>query len=203
MAARGLRARSGFTPEALDHIRHRYVDTEETQASIAKDFGVHRTTIAALAELHGWPRRRDNPARDLPADLKLRIEADEALIAPVEKTDEAVPLTVADRLERAMEKELAALERMRAILGAKPSPPADAERTVRTIERLTETLFKIRRLRVPDEAANGEIAASDLPRDIDEFRRALANKIETFVRSRADTGISEQGECGGSGPSQR
>ena len=198
----GQRARRGFTPEAIENIRHRYVDTEETQASIAKDFGVHRKTIEHLAQLQGWPPRRDRVARDLPAALKLRIEADRAVIAAVQETDEAAPLTVAERLERAAEKELAALERMRVTLGLEPSSPADAERTVRTIERLTETLFKVRRLRVPDEVANGEVAASDLPRDIDEFRHALAIRIETFVRGRIDGGIPAAGESGGTDPSQ-
>lgn len=124
------------------------------------------------------------------------------MIAAIEETDEAAPLTVAERLERAAEKELAALERARVTLGLEPSSMADAERAVRTIERLTETLFKVRRLRVPDDVARGEVAESDLPRDIDEFRHALANRIENFVRSRADAGIPAEGESGGPDPSQ-
>lgn len=198
----GKRPRRGFTPEAIENIRHRYLDTEETQTSIAKDFGVSRRTIDDLVQLEGWPQRKDRVARDLPPDLKLKIEADRAVVAAIEATDEAAPLTVAERLERAAEKELAALERARVTLGLEPSSPADAERAVRTIERLTETLFKVRRLRVPDEVARGEIAASDLPKDIDEFRHALANRIATFARSRAGAGIPAEGESGGPDPSQ-
>jgi|SRR6185437_3577098 len=198
----GKRPRRGFTPEAIENIRHRYLDTEETQTSIAKDFGVSRRTIDDLVQSEGWPQRKDRVARDLPPDLKLRIEADRAVIAAIEETDEAAPLTVAERLERAAEKELAALERARVTLGLEPSSMADAERAVRTIERLTETLFKVRRLRVPDDVARGEVAESDLPRDIDEFRHALANRIENFVRSRADAGIPAEGESGGPDPSQ-
>jgi DNA end-binding protein Ku len=156
----GKRPRRGFTPEAIENIRHRYLDTEETQTSIAKDFGVSRRTIDDLVQSEGWPQRKDRVARDLPPDLKLRIEADRAVIAAIEETDEAAPLTVAERLERAAEKELAALERARVTLGLEPSSMADAERAVRTIERLTETLFKVRRLRVPDDVARGEVPAT-------------------------------------------
>lgn len=49
----GKRPRRGFTPEAIENIRHRYLDTEETQTSIAKDFGVSRRTIDDLVQSEG------------------------------------------------------------------------------------------------------------------------------------------------------
>jgi len=48
----------------------------------------------------------------------------------------------------------------------------------------------VRRLRQP-----GNISGSnddDLPSDADGFRLALAHRIEAFVRSRTDAGVSER-----------
>jgi hypothetical protein len=94
-----------------------------------------------------------------------------------------------DRLERLVEKELDAEEAVRAQLGPLPRNPADAERTARTLSTLTQTLHALQRLRSgtgPDTDND-----DDMPRDIDEFRRDLARRIDAFVASRtqrADAG---------------
>jgi hypothetical protein len=89
-----------------------------------------------------------------------------------------------ERLERLVEKELTAEEAVRAQLGPLPRNAADAERTARTLSTLTQTLHALQRLR-------GGLAAEtqhddDIPRDINEFRRELARRIEAFVASRTD-----------------
>ena len=110
---------------------------------------------------------------------------------------------IANRLEAAVEKELAAVEAMRAALGAEPSEPANAERTARTLERLTETLSKVRRLRISADAPAADMTLTiDTPRDIDEFRHALAIRIETFARSWPRRGVSQTGAADGPDPSQ-
>ena len=181
----------GFTPQAIADIRHRYEETDEPQGMIAADFGVHRKTIDTLAKKQRWTLRRNRGPRDLPPDLRLATEAENAVRSEVEAASKGEPLTVADRLERALEKELAAVETMRAMLGSEPSTPADAERTTRTLERLTEALFKVRRLRLPDANTTDPRALLDMPQDIDEFRHALARRIEAFVRSRNGGTISD------------
>jgi hypothetical protein len=91
-----------------------------------------------------------------------------------------------ERLYRAVLEELAAVETLRAQLKREPQSPQDAERTARTLSSLTETLQKLQRLQCafPQSGSYDD----DLPADIDEFRRELARRIETFVTSRADPG---------------
>ncbi len=226
------RQHRGFTPEAIANARRRYEDTDEPQHSIAEDFGVHRKTLDRLAKEQGWRLRKDRARRALPPDLRLLMEAERAVRAEAEASvgqsphpagvaghpppqrgprdanvagcpsGEGNAPSIADRLERAVEKELAAVEIMRATLGPQPQPPADAERTARTLERLTDTLFKVRRLRVPEAHMTGSDDYDDMPGDIDEFRQTLARRIEAFVRNRTDGAVPPAGECSGTGPSQ-
>jgi hypothetical protein len=110
-------------------------------------------------------------------------------IADAPQSDAAASLAAAadnsaiERLERALLKELATVERMRASLKAEPLRPMDAERTARTLSVLTETLAKLRRLRL---AAQPQQDTPDDILDIDEFRRDLARRIEAFVASQPD-----------------
>ena len=86
-----------------------------------------------------------------------------------------------------MLKELTTVETMRASLGAEPLRPMDAERTARTLSILTQTLHALTRLRggaAPDSGSHDD--DHDMPRDIDEFRRDLARRIDAFVASRTD-----------------
>jgi len=195
-------SRFNFSPEALAHIRYCVEETNEPKRSIALDLGMSTKTLDRLCKREGIRMRRDCALRDLPSDMKLQLEAEKAVGAEAEAAADAPLAAIAERLENAVEKELAAVERMRATLRPEPSSPADAERTARTLERLTETLSKVRRLRLPEAAGKDAAAAYDMPKDIDEFRHSLARRIEAFVRSRADTGVSEPGESGGTNPSQ-
>jgi hypothetical protein len=193
----------GFSPEALEDIRRRYVETDETQTSIGLDHGRSRKTISNLAIDMGWPLRKDRPPRGLPPALKLYKEASEALAkqtspdAPKTEGENAAAAdadapnagSVAARMEAALEKELRNVESLRGEFGRPEQRSIEAERIARTLATLTETLFKVRRLRDP-----GNISGSnddDLPSDADGFRLALAHRIEAFVRSRIDASVSE------------
>jgi hypothetical protein len=191
----------GFSPEALEDIRRRYVETDETQTSIGLDHGRSRKTIENLAKDQGWPLRKDRPPRGLPPALKLYKEATEAVAmqaspdAPKAEDDAAaaddVPIagSVAARLEAAVEKELRKVESLRGEFARPEQRSIEAERIARTLATLTETLFKVRRLREP-----GNISGSnddDLPSDADGFRLALAHRIDVFVHSRTNGSVSE------------
>jgi hypothetical protein len=93
-------------------------------------------------------------------------------------------LSAVDRLEQAVLKELTTVETMRASLGAEPLRPMDAERTARTLSTLTETLAKLRRLRLGAQPQS-ETTDDDIP-DIDAFRLDLARRIDLFVASWTD-----------------
>ena len=117
--------------------------------------------------------------------------------------DEAAPalpdsLTVADRLERQLEQNLTRVERMREMQW--PQGPDDAERTTRVLERLTAALLKVRQLQNPDSNTADTTADPHdfaIPTDIDEFRHALARRIDAFVRSRRDAAVPGAGDASG------
>jgi hypothetical protein len=98
------------------------------------------------------------------------------------------------RIERLVEKEIAAEEALRAQLGAVPRPPAEAERAARTLSILTQPLHALARLR-SGETGPAWNDDDDMPADIDEFRRDLARRIDAFVASRTEP-CDADGDCG-------
>jgi hypothetical protein len=183
------RPKREYTAEWLAHACYRYEETDEALYSIAGDLGIHSKTLQRLATIHGWKLRKDRPPRDLSPALKLEIAAREAVpaVAPSDAP------SVADRLEAAVEVELRKVESLRGQLSKGARRSIEAERIARTLATLTETLFKVRRLRQPggSQATDDD----DLPSDADGFRINLAHRIDVFVRSRIDRSVS-----GGSEP---
>jgi hypothetical protein len=189
----------GFTDEALADIRRRYVETDETTASIAESYAMNRNTVTATAKRQGWPMRRDRLPRELPAELRGTAQAEgasdgalaaEAALLEAEAADkDALPLAL--RLEQAVARELARVERRTG--GGTAMRPSESERIARTLSTLTQTLFKVRALREPGSVTDDD-PHDDLPADLDGFRDALARRIEAFVASRADDELAGAGE---------
>jgi len=192
----GRRVRRGFTADALELIRHRYEDTDETQDSIAADFGISRRTLDKVAKTQGWTLRKDRAPRDLPEAIKLELVAAQAVGAiaadapsnPAAASEPSLAPSLALRLEQAVEKELRKVEALRGAFGTPAQRSIEAERIARTLATLTETLFKVRRLREPGVVTDEQ---DDLPADADDFRRELARRIDAFVASRADERLGD------------
>ncbi|MEJ2626117.1 MAG: hypothetical protein P8Z80_16800 [Pseudolabrys sp.] len=94
-----------------------------------------------------------------------------------------------DRLTRAVVRELAAVEAMRAEMKSTPQRPRDAIATAQTLSSLTETLNKLQRMRcglADQDRDRNHDDSDDLPSDIDARRDALARRIEAFMASRPD-----------------
>ena len=192
----------GLTPEALEYARQRYENTDDWMSVIAADLHKSRATMYKIARANGWQLRKDRPAQGLPQTLKLDIEAGEA----VDKAPEAPdaddrsanpdapldPVSIAARLEAALENELRKVESLRGESGPRGKRSTEAERVARTLATLTETLFKVRRLRQPGGSQTAD--DDDLPADPDGFRLALAHRIEAFVRSRTDGNLAQPGQ---------
>jgi len=182
-----LARRRTYTPELLAHVRHRFEQTEDSVTGIARDLGVSREGVRALAKREGW-KRYVRPPRGLPPSVKLLTEAPNH--QPHEQAgtqvadEEGIP-PVADtiaRLHRAVLDELAAIETIR-----KQSRRAGTSAHItRTLASLTDTLQKLHRLQ-PDHANPGP-DDDEMPADIDEFRNELARRIEAFVAERTDAG---------------
>jgi hypothetical protein len=197
------------TPELVASIGHDYQhNPDKSVPRIAVDHGVSLRTVYNLIEREGWLLRRDrrrDQRRDLPPPMRLLREATALLAArattadvgPNQRSaDQAAPpdqSAAIERVARLLERELAAEEAVRAQLGALPRPPADAERCARTLATLTQTLHALQRLRCGHALDPGADDDDDMPRDLDEFRRELARRIEAFLQSRPDEDDAEAG----------
>jgi hypothetical protein len=209
----------GLTAEALAYARQRYEKTDQPVRTIADDVGTSRDKLYKIIKAERWQLRKDRPPRGLSEALKLDIAATEAVSeasqAEASQTEASQadaseaedsggnpeippnPNSIAARLEAEVEKQLRKVESLRG------EPPRgkrsiEAERVARTLATLTETLFKVRRLRQP-----GNISGSnddDLPADPDAFRLALAERIEAFVRSWTNAAVSEPDQPGDGEP---
>lgn len=205
-----------FTDEALAYARQRYEETNDSQKLIAAELAINVEKLRRLAVKQGWKLRRDRAPHDLPDALKLKMAATQALAETEAAAAEAIPTlqqSVTDqlfddaagagdqlpaRLEAAVEKELRKVEALRHECSTAAGRATQAERTARTLATLTETLFKVRRLREPLQS--GPMIDDDMPADIDGFRRALAERMETFVRSRTDGAVPDDGRDANAAP---
>ncbi|HEV7879212.1 hypothetical protein [Bradyrhizobium sp.] len=192
----------GLSAEALEYARQRYEKTDQPVRTIADDVGTSRDKLYKIAKAEGWQLRKDRPPRGLSEALKLDLEAtgaenraSEASQAEARSADpDIAPDSIAARLEAALEKELRKIESLRGGSAPRGKRSIEAERVARTLATLTETLFKVRRLRQPGNSSGSN--DDDLPSDADGFRRMLAHRIDVFVRSRTDAGL-----CGREQPS--
>jgi hypothetical protein len=151
------------------------------------------------------PPTRAASTETRPAEGSAVVPAD--AVAPNGPADAAVAgadqfaerrAAIIDRMWRAVDAELGAVERMRAQLGAQSQRPVDAEKTARTLESIMRTLKEVDRLRFAVEApaATDDDDYDDMPRDLEEFRCELARRIDAFVASRAGAGIPERSDEG-------
>ncbi len=94
--------------------------------------------------------------------------------------DSAVPperIALAARIQAAAEREIAAVERLLAALGA--SDPAETESSARTLASLARTLRELVHLDVVPPASKPD--DEELPRDLDELRRTLAQRLDQLI----------------------
>jgi hypothetical protein len=129
------------------------------------------------------PARLDSAQSDsAKADSPERKAADANPPAPA--TLAAPPLdrsALAARIQRSIERELDAIERVLDLL--QPQNGNEAERAARTLAALARTLREVATLD-SDPAAEADPDDDAGPRDMDEFRRDLARQIESIIAER-------------------
>lgn len=162
--------------------RRLYERTQTPLRDIAAAMRLSRRTLAKRIKEWGW-RRSAVPAEDAAAGA----QSDE----PVTPQRRAA---LAERIQEAAEREIAAIEKVLTVLGRER--PDDAEQTVRTLANLSRMLRAVAAFNQPDETIPPHETDDDpVPRDIDEFREALARRIEQFVAARRaadDGGLPEE-----------
>ena len=141
-----------------------------------------RTFSARVRELGWLPRRVDLRGHRLPM-----LPPDEAV--PVATADHHEPAglpsdpadcaALARRIRRAVEQELAEIERVRRMID--PAETAKAEGIARTLAALARTLQEAMRLEEQARAQPQHLNNDDVPRDFDELRRRLSQRLEALV----------------------
>lgn len=191
-----------IAPELITEARRLYEQTNVPVRDIAALIGLGERTLYARIYKWKWAMRCDRIPRESPpppinnANAGTVAPAIAAAPAPVSQLqvqlDEAISLPL--RLQRAVERELAAVEALIRKLGVTPEPGADAERTARTLASLSRTLREMSTLQEktskPGDPDDESVSAGS-----DELQRELLERLDKIVAQRAD-GISGEPEQG-------
>jgi hypothetical protein len=169
-------------PKLIADAKRLYETTDTPTSVIAATLGISRATLNDRMPEWGWTRRRYSKTQAVAAAAPI---GDVQPLQQVEPMPAETPLPFAERLQRVIEAQMQVAERTLKVLG--PASSAEAERTARILATVSRTVQDI------TATAKGQLPADDadddpVPRDIDEFREALARRIEAFVAAeRAST----------------
>jgi hypothetical protein len=97
----------------------------------------------------------------------------------------ATGVALVERVTRAVERELSQIEVIVGGHHVKPALRTEAERRARTLASLARTLTEVRKLRADEHRVKPQ-DDPDRPRDIEELRRRLAERLGQFVRGTTD-----------------
>ncbi len=190
-----------FAPELVAEGQRLYQQTVTPVRDIAAMFGISCTTLQNRIDEWGWKRR------DYHSNLMRALRADEVAAASVRASAAAPPAAIAlpapadraataARIARVVERQMDAVERVLDVLG--PANQIEAERTARTLASTARMLREIAAIIQPEQGAAPDEADDDpIPRDIDEFRRELARRINALIDARRDSESARAGETAG------
>ena len=180
-----------FPPELVAECRRLYEQTATPAAEIAAMMGVSRDTLRSRTRAWGWVRRKEPRAMRDP--LKSRRVANVVAASSSQTTPPVLPpvpperrAALAETIVDTVEDQMNAVKRVLAIV--QPKDQAEAEHGTRMIASISQILRETVALFPADttpHAADLAADADDPPRDIDEFREALARRIEAFVAAHA------------------
>lgn len=166
-------------PEKIAEARHLYEDTGTPVADIAVMLRIGQTTFLNRVKLWGWtPRNRRLAELDAAAKANVPLQEVRKAAAPAKKTLEKISLLA--RVRAAVESEIVAIENVLSRVEAAHLRSSDAERAARTLATLVRTLKEITALEKSGEKTGeeAETQSSDEFRDLDEFRRSLAERLD-------------------------
>ena len=171
-------ARSPFVPERVAAVR-----------TAALSFGVKpRSRRMAAPTKSGHKSKRGKAAKK-----SVRQKPPAAAVPAAPGSTPAPGGSLAARVQRVVERELNAVERILDNLG--PTEAGEAERAARTLASLARTLREVALSNDGQGAPQADEPDDDpIPRDIDEFRRELACRIDAFIASQADSAVPDDAE---------
>ena len=179
-----------IAPERIEEGRQLYELTQTPVPDIATMMGISRRTLERRIYEWGWTPRSP-----------LRVVADRARVAAATAPAAGAPPTrtaIAARILDAVVRELDVIDKI--LDKAGPASQGEAERSARTVASTTRALREMAEFVQPDEVTPPDAPDPDsIPRDIDEFREAVARRIDAFIaarRARAETGPVEPGDPG-------
>jgi hypothetical protein len=151
----------------------RYVDDESIVVDERDDAA--KAGLSRQRARRAAVRRKDEPSP------RVKRTAVERLADP----PQASGALLIERVTRAIERELSLIE---VIVGGnhlKPQQRTEAERRARTLASLARTLGEVARLRASEQKVKPADDDDAVPRDLDEFRRALSRRLEQLVAAPA------------------
>jgi len=188
-----MAAKKEIAPELLAEAKRLYELTLAPVDDIAAMMGVSRGLFYRVVRKGGWRGRRAHvgtfefahalsgtavatltptPAPAQQPRAEVGVAADP--LSPEQR------LAMALRIQRVVEREMDAMERILAVI--QPSDQIEAEHGARTLANVSRALREIKALTDPDEVTPPDDADDDpIPLDIDEFRNELARRINEFV----------------------
>lgn len=195
-----------YTEAFLASARHGYENTDQPMRELARELGIGITTLSTLAEKHGWAKRSQRK-RGLPPTMQLLAEAQALATSSHKKppTPDPSPPVAAllggGEIASARNDLLIKLEQILAqLIAAQELAPANgihSPQGARTLTLLIQAMRALKGMRGPAPAEPGHIDDDDdeIPRDLDEFRHALARRIEALFASETD--LAHAGENSG------
>jgi hypothetical protein len=185
-----------FTPEQIEAARLLYENPQTPLQEIAASLKITRRTLEARIAEWGWPPRATSPRAASPQNARRTRSKSPGRRVKRTSTARKQPKSkahpspdaakrprrsreaLAVRVQRVVERELDAIDSILSVLGAADS--AEAERSARTLASLARALKEVMRLAAPEQATDPD-EDDPMPRDLDEFRRELARRIEALA----------------------
>jgi hypothetical protein len=202
-----------ISPTLLAEGRRLYEHTNVAVDDIAALMGIGARTFFTRVRKWGWRRRNlripvDGPPPDPevpPANAQEIASGSMPVSAPIEASPApgnpapATPVSLAERIQRAVERELAAIEQIVARFRGGSEHTEEAERAARVLASLARTLQEVVRLDAREDARSEDKHDKHDdrgPADPDEFVRELARRMDAFAAARLGAGVPDAGEPG-------
>jgi hypothetical protein len=138
---------------------------------------------------------QDEPARA--AIAKRQVLGRRTATQRVNDPPPATGIALVERVTRAVERELSQIEVIVGGHHVKPGQRTEAERRARTLASLARTLTEVRKLRADEHRVKPQ-DDPDRPRDLEELRRRLSERLKNMVRGTVDHPAGKP-ETGGDG----